>query len=249
MTKMRPLAVTALLLVWSTSSQAQSADEIIDKHLAASGGRAAIAKITSRKAAGTISVTTPIGELGGTVELYAKAPNKTRTYLRIDLSGLGGGEVINDQRFDGTVGYVIDTFNGNRDITGSQLDLMRAGSFPTPLLNYKDRGFEASLAGHENVNGKDVFALRLAMKSGPAMRLFIDAATFLLVKTAVTVNVPQLGGDIEQVTEFSDFRDVDGIKVAFVTKSINPAQTVTATMTEITHNVEIEDGMFAKPAQ
>jgi hypothetical protein len=77
--------------------------------------------------------------------------------------------------------------------------------------------------------------------------MFIDSTTFMLVRTVITVNVPQLGGDIDQVVEFSDFRDVDGAKVPFVTKSTNSVQAVTATMTSVRHNVEIDDTTFAKP--
>ena len=90
--------------------------------------------------------------------------------------------------------------------------------------------------------------LRLVPKAGPPIRVYIDADTFMLVRTSITVNVPQLGGDIEQVVEFSDFRDVDGIKVPFITKSTNPAQTVTGTMKSITHNAEIDDASFSRPA-
>jgi hypothetical protein len=69
----------------------------------------------------------------------------------------------------------------------------------------------------------------------------------MLVKTAVTVNVPQLGGDIEQTVEFSDFRDVDGIKVPFTTRSINAVQTITAKMDSVKHNVALDDASFTKP--
>jgi outer membrane lipoprotein-sorting protein len=63
----------------------------------------------------------------------------------------------------------------------------------------------------------------------------------------MTVNVPQAGGDIEQVVEFTDFRDVDGVKVAFVTTSTNSLQTIKATITEVKHNTEIDDASFVRP--
>ena len=68
------------------SGQALTADQIIEKHLTALGGREALAKITSRRATGTVSVSTPAGPLGGPVELTAKAPNKMRADIRIDLT-------------------------------------------------------------------------------------------------------------------------------------------------------------------
>lgn len=239
---------SALLVLWSCPTFAQTADEIIEKHLAATGGRAAYAKLMSRKAVGAITLTSPVGELAGTIELYSKKPNKSRTYIKLDLTALGAGEVISDQRFDGTTGYVIDSIQGNRTIEGAQLDAMRNGSFPSPLLNYKDLGTTITLGNRDKVDGKDAYTLTLMPKAGPSTRVFIDATSFMLIRTATTLNVPQLGGDIEQVVDFSDFRDVDGIKVPFRTKSTNPAQTVTATMTSVVHNAEIDDATFVKPA-
>lgn len=248
--KKTPLMIAAsIVLVLSTTPlRAQTADDIIEKHLAAAGGRAALGKLTSRIATGTISLTTPAGELGGTLEVFAKAPNKSRTLVKLDLSALGGGQVISDQRFDGATGYVIDTFNGNREITGSQLDALKNGSFPTPLLTYRDAGSAATLAGTEKVGEKDAYIILLTPKTGPPVRMFIDAESFMLVKTAIRINVPQLGGDIEQVQEFTDFHDVDGIKVPYAVRSSTSVQVVNATLSDVKHNTEIDDSSFVRPA-
>ena len=61
--------------------------------------------------------------------MYNKKPNKTRTLIKIDATALGGGQIVTDQRFDGVTGYVIDSFQGNRDITGDALEAMKAGRF------------------------------------------------------------------------------------------------------------------------
>jgi hypothetical protein len=91
-------------------------------------------------------------------------------------------------------------------------------------------------------------AARFRPRSGPGVKAFIDAKTFMLVRTMLSINVPQLGGPIEQVVEFSDFRDVDGIKLPHVTRSTNPFQTISATVVDVEHNVEIDDSSFTKPA-
>lgn len=241
------IAVSTALVLWAIPSLAQTADEIIQKHIAATGGRAALSKLTSRASSGTLSLTTPVGELKGTIEVYNKKPNKSRTLIKIDAAALGGGQIVNDQRFDGTTGYVIDTFNGNREITGDQLEVIKSLSFPTPLLTYKEAGSTAVLGNKEKVGGREAYVIQFTPKAGPGIRLFIDAQTFMLVKTVVTVTVPQLG-PIDQAVEFSDFRDVDGLKIPYLTKSSNPVQTVTAIITDVKHNVEIDDSLFSKPA-
>ena len=82
------IAVLALLALPSAPATAQTADDIIERHLAASGGRAALAALKSRTSTGSIALGTPVGELTGTVEVYAKAPNKSRTLIDLDLSAL-----------------------------------------------------------------------------------------------------------------------------------------------------------------
>jgi len=228
---------------------AQTADEIVEKALTAMGGRAALGKVTSRTSTGNISVTTPAGDVTGTVEVINKAPNKQRTIIKIDLSNLGLGQVLQDVRFDGTVGYAIDTLNGNRDLAGDQLETMRSTTFPTPLLGYKEAGARVELLGKEKVGDKDVYVLRFTPKTGPASRMFFDAETYSLLKTVVTLNVPQLGTDVEQSVEFSDYRDVDGIKLPFRVRSVNQLQAVTIALTKIEHNTTANDSTFAKPAQ
>ena len=250
MTKMfSPIVLAGLLALLPAPLLAQTADEIVEKHLAASGGREALGKLRTRVQSGSISISSPAGDLTGTLEVFSKAPNKTRTLIKLDLSALGAGMVVVDQRFDGSAGHVIDSFNGNRDITGSQLDALRNAAFPNPLLNYRESGSTLTLIGREKAGAVDSFALRLQPKTGPAMKLFVDSQSFLLVRTAITVNVPELGGDIEQVVDFSDFRDVDGFKLPFAFQTTNPAQSVKATLTTTMNNVEIDDASFSKPAQ
>ena len=241
------MAAIALLVLWAAPSQAQTADEIIEKHLAASGGREALGKLTSRAAKGSIIIGTPVGDLAGILEVYAKIPNKSRQFVKLDLSKLGAGEVISDQRFDGNAGYQIDTFNGNREITGGQLEALKNGSFPTPLLNYKENGVSVSMVERGKVGDKDAYVLLFTPKTGPAMRAFFDVENLMLVRTVMSVNVPQVGGDLEQVVEFSDYRDVDGVKVAFAISSANSLQTIKATLAEVTHNTEIDDASFVRP--
>jgi len=250
MKKALRLAIAAVALtLWAVPSFAQTADEIIEKHLAATGGRAVLSKVTSRVSSGTITLTTPVGDLKGTIELSQKKPNKTRTLIKIDATALGGGQIVSDQRFDGTSGYVIDSFQGNRDITGDQLEAMKSGSFPTPFLNYKETGMTAVLGNREKVDTHDAYVVQLTPKAGPGVKAFFDTESSMLVRTIITINVPQLGGPIDQVVDYSDFRDVDGVKIPYMTKSANPVQTVVATITDVKQNTEIDESLFAKPAQ
>ena len=59
----RALIAAALSFGSVTVSAAQTADEVVEKHLTALGGRAALEKLTSRTITGTIVLTIDAGDL------------------------------------------------------------------------------------------------------------------------------------------------------------------------------------------
>lgn len=242
------MQATFLVLGLAEIASAQTADEVVEKHLTAMGGREALGKLTSRKIVGTITISTPQGDISGPLEAYAKAPNKSRTYLKLDLSSVGQGEVVVDQRFDGTTGYTINTVQGNSEITGNQLENMRNGVFPSPLLKYKEAGIKIEVLPKEKIGDKDAIVLLITPKAGSAARQFLDAESYLPIKMVMKIDIPQMGGEIEQTTEFSDLREVDGVKVPFQMKITNPAQTLIIKINKVEHNAAIEDSIFVKPA-
>ena len=242
----RKLIIAVLVLAWTSLASAQTADEVIEKHLAAIGGRDALAKVKSRSMTGTIAVSTPVGELSGPVEITNLAPNKVRTLIKLDLTAVGAGEMTVDQRFDGTTGFVADSMQGNRDITGDQLEGMRNATFPTPFLDYKERGVTVELGAKEKVGDREAFLLTVKPKTGAPARQFIDAETYLPLRVMTKIEVPQFGA-VEQTIDFSDFREVDGVKVPFTIKSSSAAQSFTITLTKVEHNGKIDETVFSKP--
>ena len=240
---------TLLVLLWAHVSSAQTADEIVEKTIAALGGRAAHAKLNTRTASGDITLSTPVGDIKGTIEIMNARPNKSRTVIKADLSSLGVGQLTVDQRFDGKTGYAMDTLQGNRDITGNQLDNLRNGSFPNPLLAYKDNGTSATLAGKEKVGDREAFVINFEPVSGSAIKQYVDAETFLPLRIVVKADVPQLGQTIEQTSDFLDYRELDGIKVPFELRSSSAVQNFTIKLTKVEHNAKIDEALFSKPTQ
>ena len=243
----RVLTAVTLVLSCAQAAAAQTADEIVEKHIAAIGGRAALAKLTSRTLTGTITIATPAGEFSGPIEVMNQAPNKVRTLITLDLTAVGVGKMIIDQRFDGITGYAIDTLQGNRDITGDQLEAMRSAYFPSPLLNYKENGIAVELAGKEKVGEREAYVLMLKPKTGPALRQFFDAASFLLIRQVTTLDVPPVGA-LEQTVDFSDEREVDGIKIAHKLAATSTVQNFTVVITKAEHNAAVDQTLFSKPA-
>ena len=222
-----------------------TADEVIEKHLAAIGGRDVLSKLTSRRATGTVSVSTPAGDLSGPAELLSKAPNKVRVRIELDLTPMGLNQKLTvDQKFDGTTGWILDSMQGDRQVTGNQLENMRSNTFPSPLLNYKSAGTKVELEPREQIAGKSLIVLLVTPKAGSVIRLYFDPDTFLLVRSRATINTPEMG-DIEQIVELSDYRTQDGMKIPFQSVNTNSAQTITIKLQKIEHNVPIDDAVFS----
>jgi hypothetical protein len=246
-------SAVAVAMLCAGQARAQTGDDVIEKYLAAIGGRPALAKLESRITRGTMSmsVTGPDGNaitFSGPVEVYAKAPNKLRTYARFDLSQMGAGEVVVDQRCDGTSYFVSNTMQGDRDITGNQRQSMLNGAvFPTPFLKYKEAGGKVELTGKDKVGERAVYVVLFTPKAGFPSKQYFDAETYQLLRVVAKVDVPELGGETEQTVDFSDYREVDGIKLPFAQTVTNPAQSISVTMQSIEHNKPIDEAMFSKP--
>jgi hypothetical protein len=197
--------------------------------------------------AGTITVSTPAGEFSGPIEIWNQTPNKVRTLINLDLTGVGVGKMTIDQRFDGLTGFAIDSLQGNRDITGDQLEGMRNGFFPSPLLNYKKNGVAIELTGKETVGEREAYVLVIKPKTGPSSKNYFDATTFMMIRQVVTADIPPVG-TLEQTTDLSDEREVDGIKVPHKIVSSSSVQNFTVTISKVEHNGALDQTLFAKPA-
>jgi zinc protease len=244
---MRSAIIVLAALSGAQAASAQTADEIIEKSIAAQGGRAAFARIKSRTATGTITLNTPVGDIPGTIEIMNAAPNKARSLIKADLTSLGAGPLVVDQRFDGEHGYLMDSLQGDRDITGNLLQNMKNGSFPNGFLNYKELGFSVKLQGREKFGAGEAYVLVFEPAAGSMIKQYIDATSMLPVRYTVRVNIPQLNADVEQTTELSDYREVDGIKLPFALSTSSSAQSYSVAIEKVEHNSAIDPKLFVKP--
>jgi zinc protease len=214
-----------------------SADEILSRNLQAVGGAAAWQKLNSRTSNGTIDI--PALSAQGTVQLDQKAPNRLRSVASIT----GFGDV--HQAFDGAAGWADDPQNGSRDVSGAELlAIKRRANFYLPI-RMKESFTHVTVKGIEKVNGHEAYVLEAVPAEGASETLFFDVQSALLVERVTDVPTPQ--GEYPQDQFFEDYRDVDGIKLPFTLRQKSPTEWVIY-ITEVHHNVAIDDAKFLKPA-
>lgn len=226
-------ALIALVLVLPAGLAArQSADDIVSKHLAAKGG------LDKLKSISTIRQTTEMVREGTTMRMVvaAKRPNLARQELTVD-----GQTIV--QIYDGTNAWMINPFAGSTEpvaLTGPEADMTREQStFDSPLVDYKGRGTTVELVGTEEVGGRRAHHLKVTSKTGRIQHMYVDTETFL--ESRVTTETPK--GTVDQY--FSDFRDVDGVKIPFAIKtSVAAMGAIEIKVLKVEVNPALDDSLF-----
>jgi zinc protease len=213
-------------------------DQILDKYIQAIGGKAAIEKITSSIQKGTFEI--PAMGLKASVEAYSKAPN--RQLEIVDLGGYGTSQM----GYDGTNAWAQDPQTGLRDIKGVELaSLKRKYEFHREL-KFKEQYAKLEVKGKEKVGNGEAYVIEATPAEGSAEKFFFDTQSGLLVRNDSEEEGPQ--GKIPVKTYLEDYKEVDGLKVPFTTRQETPFGNIVVTLTEIKHNVPIDDAKFNKPA-
>ncbi len=234
------LAVIVGLAPVRAGSQAGGAlptvDQVLDKAVAAIGGRAALEKVTSRTVKGTIDI--PDAGVSGTIELFEKAPNKNAVLVE-----LGGMQIR--EAFDGQIGWDDNPQTGLREKTGTELADARRGATFNPELHMKTMYPKMTVRGREKVGTMDTIVIDAVPVDGAPAAFFFDVDTGLIVRHDATRESPQ--GPVQVQVFFDDFRVVDGIKMPFVMRQVTSMFSMVIRIAEIKHNVTLDDQMFKKP--
>jgi photosynthetic reaction center cytochrome c subunit len=214
-----------------------SADDILKKYVEAIGGPAAIAKLKTRTAKGTVV------QANGTslqFELYQAAP-----YIFYFLVTTPQGPF--ERGFNGQVAWE-KTARGVREVTGGELANFKAGNSLFSLINLKEQYARPPRARRDKIGDHEVFVLDGTTTDGKRMRLYFDPTSGLLLRRVT--GTPTMIGIIPEQVDFEDYREVDGVKFPFTARAStievgNPVST--RTFTEIKVNAPVDDSKFKMP--
>jgi len=238
----KTMMLFALGLLLAPIAHAQTVDDILAKHYEACGGLAKMKAVNTMRVTGTITLG-PGMESPFTME--RKRPGMRR--MEFTFQGMTG-----IQAFDGTKTWSVMPFMGKKDPeVGTDEDNKNAqddADFDGALVDYKTKGNTIELTGKEQVEGADAFKLKVTKKNGNIEYDYLDAETYLLVKTEGKVK--RRGTELDGETTFSDYKDVDGLMQPFSMESgaKEMPQKQKLTFTKIELNVPLDDARFAVPA-
>ena len=234
----------ALTAVWCFTlfANAQTAEELVQKNLAAKGGLEKIKAIKSVRITGKL--------IGGGGFTAATVQENARPNLVRETISLQGMTAVT--AYDGTTGWQVQPFGGHKDpeLMGEDdlRDLLLDADFDGPLVAYKEKGNTVEYLGHDVVDGDDALRLKVTLKDGDIIYYFLDPDTFLEIRKEVQEFIR--GSVRESVLEMGSYKPVAGVMYPYSisqgTKA-NPSQQTTA-IDKIEVNVPIDNSDFAVPA-
>jgi len=239
------VTVAALVMGTARPARADVADDLIAKNLAARGGAAKFAAISSIEFSGKLVAP-------GDFELTYKDTRARRNDAARSDSTTQGLTLV--QGFDGKVGWRINPFEGRRDAERMSEDDTRAfaddETIDGPLLSAKAHGAKIAYLGREDFEGTETYKLRVTEPSGVEYTYFLDPDTYLEIKIVETRELR--GARQVTLTELGDYELVDGVYFPFAIEQ-GSIDSTSAERNRIEFdsakaNVPVSDATFAIPA-
>ncbi len=225
-----------------------SVDEVLNKYLAAIGGKTAADLIKNCVVKGT--TTTYAGQVVA-YESEQSAPDKGHESFAIQhVTGrncAGDSRCEYERVVNGQQGW-LKSGQGVQDLTGEQLGDQKL-SFPLfGILRLRDQYSNFRVSGRDKIDDRDAYVVSAVRSDNKPERLYFDVENGLLIRRIGYTRT--LIGTIPQQTEFEDYREVEGLRLPFTIKMAftDPGSlAIIRKFTEIKLNVPIDESKFNKP--
>jgi outer membrane lipoprotein-sorting protein len=221
---------------------AQKADDVIKKYIAFIGGKKNWQKVKSLTTSGKYNY----GGIEFPFTAYAKAPNLYKFIVPLEGKYYA-------QAFDGEKGWKIDAFKNETSptkLSGKAAQSMANEAdveLEDVFIDYKRKGHTVTFEKKDIVDGKSCIVIKLVRRSGDIETYYFDEQTYALVmKVSPSKNIEMQGAILN--TLYSDYRNVDGIKIPLKSLSKSNDQLILeVTIEKAEINVAIDDKEFQPP--
>lgn len=225
--------VSIAIVACPAAVRAQSAGQIIERHITALGGKKAIEKIVSTDVAGTVSSD------GGRSGAFTQRTARPHLFS----VSLSWGDSRWSSGFNGRAAWRDDGPDGLRTLYGPAASRVRAeASYANTRFVLSDKIIQVSLAGRDRVRGRPVHVVIALSPDGAARKLFFDEGSHLLVK-----DEQQTDDGVEE-RFFDDYRPVDQVMEPHRIEWRRKDQTLRVAVDRVVHNAPIDKKSFDAPA-
>jgi hypothetical protein len=223
--------------VSATPAVLPTTKELLEKYQSASGGKEVWSSFQTRFMKGLYQTEDASGFAG--IEILSKAPNKVFTKITF-----ANGVIIREV-CDGKSAWVEDFRGGMHELTGAALESrIRHASF-----NDRADGLLMAISGHvlgiEKVGARSAYTLEFSPEKRLTSKMYFDVDTGLMIREDDVIHRDD--GDYHVQTLLDDYRLVDGAYFPFRIKHTEKGNVFTVKVTQIKHNVPVEETVFLKP--
>jgi hypothetical protein len=234
------LAASTLVLRAAPDSAPLTADQIVQKHVEALGGVVKLNAIQTLVVTGKASI---LGQTEAPLTIQVKRPNS----LRLEMT-FQGRKIV--QAFDGVTAWTINPAIGEEPKQSSDEDTRAAQESSDfiggNLVDYKSKGNAVELVDKEEIEGIAVYKLKITKKNGSVEFDYLDAGSFLPIKTEG--KRMQLGQEILYESKIADYKPVEGVLMPFsLTQLVNGRLAMEITVDKMDANVPIDEAVFKMP--
>lgn len=197
-------AVLAFLpsVAFAQATPLPAAKDLVARHVVAIGGRDAVLRHASFRAKGTLGM--PAAGLNAELEVTGAQPNLF--VMKMTIPGIG--EML--QGFDGTHGWSLDPMHGPRLIEGAELAQLVDEAEYASVLRESSSISSMETTEIATIGGQQCYKVKIVRKSGRETFDCYAVDSGLLVGSFAKQATPM--GEIESVSEFSDYKDFNGLK-------------------------------------
>ena len=238
----KALLNVAVLVLAAAPLSAQTADDIIAKYVKTVGGMDKIQSVKTLRRTGKYTG-------GGGFEAVVIQENKRPASVREEflVQGMTG---IN--AYDGKTGWKIEPWNGKKDPEALSEEEMRTivedADFDEALVNYRQKGNKVEYVGVDQVEGTDVYKLKLTLASGDVRYYYMDTDYYVPIKIESQRTIR--GALRESETSLGDYKEVAGwyLPYSMETGRKGSQERAKIVFEKIEANVALDDGRFVKPS-
>lgn len=227
------LAIALFTNAFSQNETAQSDEQakaVIAKYLEAIGGADAIKNIQDK----TVIMRGTAMDQTITIIIKQKLPNK----LRQDIKAGGMDQIL---IFDGEKA-VMKVAGQTINVEGKQLEQLKLESTMEMLLNPESLGIKLVYDGTEKDGENLLHKVKFILPSGLNWVAYFDDKSGLKIKESKETETQM--GLITQIVEYSDYQEVEGIKIPYKMKQSFGPQSIEMTISSVKINKGIPDDTF-----
>jgi hypothetical protein len=230
----RSFFVLAALLAFTTL-RAQTADDIVNKYVAAIGGKDALSSVKSL----TIQATSTIMGMDGPTAITILVGKGYKS--ESDFSGTKFVTCVTP-----TGGWTLNPYMGAATPTAMPDDQLKSGKIQMmldPLANYAANGYKVELAGQDSADYK----LKMS-GNGVNVTFYVNMKSYLLDKVGSHISAGGQEADID--IAFSDYKKLDGgLLYPYTSTMTLPQGDLVIAASKIAVNATVDPKIFDMPKQ